>query len=87
VVATRAGGVPDLVGDAGPADDLEAGGTVLETGDVEGCVKAAVTLLTDSEMRATTGAAARERVQRRFSVERMVREYEGLYRSLLNGAR
>jgi len=26
-------------------------------------------------------------VQRRFSVERMIREYEGLYRSLLNPAR
>jgi len=87
VVATRAGGVPDLVGDAGPADDLEAGGTILETGDVEGCVKAAVALLTNAETRDTRGAAARARVQRRFSVERMVREYEGLYRSLLNGAR
>jgi len=54
---------------------------------VEGCVKAAVALLTNAETRDTRGAAARARVQRRFSVERMVREYEGLYRSLLNGAR
>ena len=88
VVATRAGGVPGLVGEAGDSTNgMEPGGILLDAGDVAGCVEGVAALLSDPERLGAVGAAARARVQRRFSVERMIREYEGLYRSLLNPAR
>jgi len=78
VVATRAGGVPGLVGEG-----EEAGGALVETGDVAGCVREVVALLVDSGIRAATGVAARARVRRDFSVERMVAEYQDMYEAML----
>ncbi|HVZ85495.1 MAG TPA: glycosyltransferase [Polyangia bacterium] len=40
-------------------------------------------LLADGELRAAMGAAARERVERRFSLEQMIRGYRDVYRQAL----
>lgn len=82
VVATRAGGVPDLVGEG-----KQAGGLLVEKGDVPGCVDGTVELLSDRVRSRAVGEAARRRVRRDFSVERMVREYEGLYEAVVNPSR
>jgi glycosyltransferase involved in cell wall biosynthesis len=82
VVSTRAGGVPDLVGEG-----QEAGGILLELGDVVGSVEAALDLLGDPEERRKVGEAACTRVRRDFGVERMVREYQEFYRAVIGSGR
>ena len=78
VVATRAGGVPGLVGEGDGS-----GGVLVEMGDVTGCVEGAVALLQDESRRRDTGTAACARVVRNFSVERMVGEYEEAYERIV----
>jgi glycosyltransferase involved in cell wall biosynthesis len=76
VVATRVGGVPDVVRDgedgflvdAGATDDL---GDRLEQ------------LARDPELRARMGERGRERVLPRYAVDRLVHDVDQLYRSLL----
>jgi glycosyltransferase involved in cell wall biosynthesis len=79
VVATRAGGMPSLVG----AGD-EAAGRLADKGDVRGCAEQAVALLSDRNVLAATGRAAQARAREHFSVRRMVGDYEGLYREILS---
>ncbi|MBF0125968.1 MAG: TIGR03088 family PEP-CTERM/XrtA system glycosyltransferase [Magnetococcales bacterium] len=71
VVATRVGGVPDLViprqtGTLVPPDDPEA-------------MARAMALYLDATLAATQGAAGRERVERHFSMEGMVAAYRRLF--------
>lgn len=101
VVATRAGGVPDLVGEeagaaaatvgaevgAGPGEATAPGGVLVDLGDAAGCAAAAVALLTDPARRETVGVAARTRVRRDFGVERMVGEYQEFYEALAGPVR
>lgn len=85
VVSTRAGGVPDLVGEPAHGPDCAVpGGLLVEQGDVTACVAAICGLLDDRVRREALGEAACARVRREFSVERMVREYELLYERVLN---
>jgi glycosyltransferase involved in cell wall biosynthesis len=82
VVATRVGGVADVVVD-GVTGDLVA------SGDVAG-VAAAITRLVDEPARgAAYGLAARAHVRERFSAERLLRDLTALYDDLLmrKGAR
>ena len=86
VVATRAGGVPGLVGEAeGAREGVGAGGLLVDIGDVAGCGRGAVELLSNPGRLHAVGATARARVRRDFSVERMVREYEELYGVVTSG--
>ena len=88
VVATRAGGVPDLVGEPALTHDGErSGGVLVGLGDVAGCVAATVELLSHHDRLVAAGRDARARASRDFSVERMVREYEQFYESLLSSHR
>jgi glycosyltransferase involved in cell wall biosynthesis len=77
VVATRAGGVPELVGEGDGA-----GGVLVDVGDVAGCVDGAVSLLQYDARRRATGEAARVRVRRDFGVEQMVGEYQRIYETM-----
>jgi glycosyltransferase involved in cell wall biosynthesis len=70
VVATRAGGVPDLVGEAG---------WLVPPRDPESLAAAVLTLLRDPARRSELGRAGRTRVAERFSTERMVAAYRTLY--------
>jgi glycosyltransferase involved in cell wall biosynthesis len=76
VVATRVGGVPDVVRDG-------VDGFLVETGDVEALAERLARLAADPELRARMGEAGRARVPGRFAVERLIDDVDRLYRSLL----
>jgi glycosyltransferase involved in cell wall biosynthesis len=78
VVATRVGGVADVVRDGvdGFLVDPDA------TGDL---VDRLARLAADPQLRSEMGAAGRERVLRRYEVGRLVDDIDSLYRSLLAG--
>ena len=76
VVATQVGGVPELVVDGET-------GVLVPPRDPTALADALVRLLQDAALRRRMGHAGRARVQEHFSVERMVRETEGLYEELL----
>ncbi len=75
VIATRVGGVPEVVVD-------EVTGLLVPPGDSNALAEAIVRLLQDPDGRQAMGQAGRERVRAHFSVERMVRETEALYEEL-----
>jgi glycosyltransferase involved in cell wall biosynthesis len=76
VVATAIGGL---------SEQIENGVTGLLVGprDVEALVQALTTVLRDPELRARMGAAARIRVEQRYSLVSMVDAYEDLYDQIL----
>ena len=76
VVATRVGGVPDVVRDG-------VDGFLVETGDVEGAAERLGILAADPALRARLGESGRARVLERYSVARLVDDVDRLYRSLL----
>ena len=76
VVATRVGGVPDVVRDG---ED----GFLVEAGDTAALAERLAQLATDDALRARVAAAARDRVIARYAVERLVDDVDRLYRSLL----
>ena len=78
VIATRAGGLPEVV-------RHDETGFLCEVGDVDGMSRAAIALLRDRDrwekMSATGAVDARER----FALEPIVTKYEQLYATALNG--
>ncbi|MEP6977906.1 MAG: glycosyltransferase family 4 protein [Thermoleophilia bacterium] len=76
VVATRVGGIPDVVRDG---ED----GFLVAPGDVDALADRLAQLATDEKLRERMGESARARVRERYSVERMVDDVDRLYRSLL----
>jgi len=76
VVATRVGGVPDVVRDG---ED----GFLVELGDLDGLADALARLAADPELRRRLGDAGRKRVLPRYAVERLIDDVDGLYRRLL----
>ncbi len=76
VVATRVGGVPDVVTDG-------VDGFLVEHGDVEALAERLARLAADPELRRAMGEAGRERVLQRYAVSRLIDDIDRLYRSLL----
>ena len=76
VVATRVGGVPDVVREG---ED----GFLVDPGDVDALAERLAQLAADPDLRERLGAAGRARVIPRYSVERLVDDIDRLYRSLL----
>ena len=74
VVATRVGGVSEIV-----RDGVE--GLLVPAGDPASLADALVTLLRDGEQRARMGAAGRERQRAEFDINVMVRRLEAIYES------
>ena len=74
VVATRVGGIPDLI------DDGETG-YLVPPGDAYALASAISTVMAEPEAR--VGSAARVAVSQRYAVERLVAEVESLYDELL----
>ena len=77
VVATRVGGVPDVVHDG---ED----GILIDPGSPEQLADALVRLAGDPELRARMGAAGRERTLPRYAVSRLIDDVDALYRELLD---
>jgi glycosyltransferase involved in cell wall biosynthesis len=76
VVATRVGGVPDVVRDG-------IDGFLVAPGDIEGAAAKLATLASDPGLRRTLGESGRARVLARYSVGRLVEDVDRLYRALL----
>lgn len=76
VVGCRVGGVPEVVEDGKT-------GLLVPPGDPAALAEAIRSLLADGELRARMGAAGRQSVMARYSVEEMCRRMWELYRSLL----
>jgi glycosyltransferase involved in cell wall biosynthesis len=80
VVATRVGGVPELVEDGVEGLLVEAGSAVALA---EGCLE----VLASPDLGTRLGRAAQARARRDFDVGTMARRYQSLYESLLGGPR
>jgi len=76
VVATAVGGTPEVVVNG-------VTGFLVPPRDPDALAKAIIRLLCDPDLRRRMGKAGRERVERFFSVERMVRATEALYEELV----
>ena len=79
VVATRVGGVPDVVRDGEDGFLVDAGATA-------DLAERLSRLAADPELRDRLGAAGRARVVPRYAVDRLVDDIDRLYRSLLLAA-
>jgi glycosyltransferase involved in cell wall biosynthesis len=75
VVATRVGGVPEVVEEGRT-------GILVEPQDPEGLANAIAELLDDRRRAGAMGAAGRERCRRKFSIEGAARRFEALYEEL-----
>ncbi|HWO02174.1 MAG TPA: N-acetyl-alpha-D-glucosaminyl L-malate synthase BshA, partial [Blastocatellia bacterium] len=76
VVATRVGGVPEVVEEGGC-------GYLLEVGDITGMAEVAIRVLSDDRERERLGKRGREIAIRRFANDRIIPQYEALYRSVI----
>jgi glycosyltransferase involved in cell wall biosynthesis len=72
VVASRVGGIPELVADG-------VTGHLVPPGDPEALAAALLDLLDHPERAAAFGNAGRARIAREYSFERMVMQFETLY--------
>ena len=75
-IATRVGGVPELITDG---ED----GLLFPVGDVESMANAAIDLLSNSARLETMARAARSTAQRNFCASRIIPQYEAFYEQTL----
>jgi|SRR5579862_5658380 len=78
VVASRIGGLPEII------EDGETG-ILCEADDVDGMADRAVAILRDPAARARIGRAAAEHTRATYCVDRIVPMYEEYYREVLSG--
>jgi L-malate glycosyltransferase len=76
VIATRAGGIPEVIADG-------ESGLLYPVGDVAGMAEGAARLLADEPLRQRFGEAARRRAVERFATAGVVAQYRALYESVL----
>jgi N-acetyl-alpha-D-glucosaminyl L-malate synthase BshA len=79
VIATRVGGIPELVEEGGC-------GYLFEIGDVDGMAEAALRVLADDRERERLGIRGREIAVSRFATGKIIPQYEELYRRVVNRA-
>ncbi|MGI4758944.1 MAG: glycosyltransferase, partial [Janthinobacterium lividum] len=75
-IATRVGGVPELVEDG-------VNGLLYEVGDVEGMALGAIQILTDAPRLDSMATAARKTAQEKFCTTRIIPHYERYYEQVL----
>jgi len=75
-VATNVGGVPEVV-------DHGRTGLLVKYGDVKALSKALLKVLSDEHRAKAMGRAGRERVEQRFTWEKVTERIEGLYKEVL----
>jgi glycosyltransferase involved in cell wall biosynthesis len=78
-VATRTGGVPELITDG---ED----GFLGEVGDVEGQAQHALQLLTDDDLHYRMAKAGRWNAAERFCTDKIIPKYEKFYREVIERA-
>ncbi len=78
VVATRIGGIPEVVSDG-------ESGFLSDVADVEKMAADTLTLVRDPEMRAAFGTRGRELAVERYSTEKIIPQYIAFYEKVLNG--
>ncbi len=76
VVATRAGGLPEVVDDG-------LTGYLLPVGDVEGMAERSIEILSDDDLRRKMGKRAREMAVERFDEQKIVPVYRQMYSRVL----
>lgn len=79
VVATRTGGLPEVIQDGST-------GSLLPVGDVEGMARACIEILQDEKL-ARFRTAARKRAVEHFSTKKITPLYENFYREILEKTR
>ncbi len=77
-IATRVGGVPELIDDG-------INGILCDIGDVDAMAMAAIDLLSDPNRLEAMSAAARRTAQDHFCASTIITRYEEFYRSILAG--
>lgn len=77
VVATAAGGNPELVKDG-------ENGFLVPVGDVESMAGRIIRLVSDSDLRAVFGSNGLKKVAQEFSMERMVDQHQDYYKEICN---
>ena len=77
VIATNAGGVPEII-------DHGVNGLLVAPGDPQALAEALMAIASDRLFARRIGLAARSRVQERFTTARMAREVEAVYEAVLN---
>jgi N-acetyl-alpha-D-glucosaminyl L-malate synthase BshA len=77
-VATRVGGIPEVVEDG-------VSGVLVPPGDAVALARAVEALIADPARRIAIGEAARRRARERFSADVIVPRYEALYRRVCQG--
>ena len=76
VIATRSGGLPEVV-------DHGVDGFLLEVGDVDAMARCAIEILQDDDLRARMGAAGRAAAEERFSIDKVIPRYVEFYEKTL----
>ncbi len=76
VIATRVGGIPELVEEGGC-------GYLFEIGDVSAMAEAALKVLNDESERKRLGRRGREIAVSKFATEKIIPQYEALYRKVI----
>jgi N-acetyl-alpha-D-glucosaminyl L-malate synthase BshA len=76
-VATRVGGVPELITD-------REDGFLEAVGDIAAQSARVIGLLTDDKLHARMAASARTNAERRFAVDRIIPQYEQYYETVLD---
>lgn len=77
VIATRVGGIPEVVEDGGC-------GYLFDIGDVDKMAEAAARILNDEAEQERLGTRGREIALSQFAAEKIIPEYEELYRRVIN---
>lgn len=72
VVASKVGGVPDVIDDGND-------GRLIRPGDVAGIADAVIALLEDNDMRARLGQAGKEKVTSRYTAQNVIPILESMY--------
>jgi L-malate glycosyltransferase len=78
VIVTRVGGVPEVVEEGGC-------GYLFDVGDVNAMAERALGLLKDEDERKRLGRRGREIAITRFATEKIIPQYEELYRRIISG--
>ena len=77
VVTSRVGGIPEIV-------ENEKNGILVEVGNVAEIAKSLKNLVLEPQKRASFGLALREKIEKEFSLEKMIFETEKFYLVVIN---